>query len=66
MYTKKNATNVREEVPSDRRRRYFDVSPGKNRLAADVKKKALRPKAESGNAVAVPRCNGQLRAAWEY
>jgi hypothetical protein len=52
-------------VPRDRRRRYLDVSPGKRKLAAVVKKKALRPKADRGKAVAVPRCSGQLRAAWD-
>jgi hypothetical protein len=63
MYMKKNDTKVRAEVPIDSRRRYFDVSPGKRRPAIVVKKKALRPKADRGKAVAVPRCNGQLRAA---
>jgi hypothetical protein len=65
MYTKKNDTKVREDVPNDKRRRYLDVSPGKKKLATVVKKKALRPKAERGNAVAVPRCSGQFSAAWD-
>ena len=36
---------------------------GKSRPDMEVKKKALRPKAAKGNAVAVPRCKGQFRAA---
>ena len=33
------------------------------RLPIDAKTNALRPNADSGNAVAVPRCSGQLKVA---
>lgn len=38
------------------------LSP-KNSVPNDAKKKALSPNAERGNAVAVPRCSGQLKVA---
>lgn len=50
-------------VAKESKRRKLEVSPGKAIREMVVKKKALRPKAESGNAVAVPRWCGQLRAA---
>jgi hypothetical protein len=49
-------------VPAANSMRKALVSPLKNTLPMREKKKALRPKAASGNAVAVPRWCGQFRA----
>jgi hypothetical protein len=53
--TKKTGKKMREKVPSARRSRYLDVLLGNNSAETEVKKKALRPNAARGNAVAVPR-----------
>lgn len=50
-------------VPAARRRRKSDVLSGNATEEIVEKKKALRPNADRGNAVAVPRWFGQLRAA---
>ena len=49
--------------PIDRRRRKEEVLSGKAKFEIKVKKKAPSPKAERGNAVAVPLWSGQFRAA---
>ena len=49
-------------VPVARRRRKCEVSWGRA-SAMVAKKNALRPNAARGNAVAVPRWSGKLRAA---
>jgi hypothetical protein len=46
---------IRPEVPLARSMRKPLVSPGKKMAPTVEKKKALRPKAASGNAVADPR-----------
>ena len=53
--TKKTGKKMREKVPRARRSRYFEVLLGNKSPETEVKKKALRPKAARGNAVAVPR-----------
>lgn len=56
-------TRFMTEVPRDSRRRNRPGSP-LNRTADNVdQKKALRPNAARGNAVAVPRCSGKFVAA---
>jgi hypothetical protein len=56
----------RREVPTASKRRKRPTSPW-NRIADVVdQKKALRPKAARGNAVAVPRCSGKFVAAVIY
>ena len=51
---------ARHTVPIARSRMSFPMSSSKTKLPMDAKTKALSPKADSGNAVAVPRCSGQL------
>jgi hypothetical protein len=60
---KKKDPNVSATVPIARRRRYSPTSSPRKRWEMVVKKTALRPKAASGKAVAVPRWRGQLSAA---
>jgi hypothetical protein len=53
----------RRDVPTASKRRKRPTSPW-NRIADVVdQKKALRPNAAKGNAVAVPRCSGKFVAA---
>ena len=61
--TKKTGKKMSEKVPRARRSRYLEVLLGNSMPDTDVKKKALRPKAARGNAVAVPRWCGQFIAA---
>lgn len=50
----------RHTVPIARRRISLPIlSPNAN-VPMEAKTNALRPKADNGNAVAVPRCSGQL------
>lgn len=51
--------------PIDKRRRKLDVLSGKATEDIEAKKNAPSPKAESGNAVAVPLWFGQFKAAEE-
>lgn len=57
-------TNARQKLPIERRRRKPEMLSGNTKPERVVKKNALRPKADSGKAVAVPRWCGQLRAAY--
>lgn len=50
-------------VPRERSRRKPEMSSPKAKFAIDEKRNALRPKPDSGKAVAVPRCSGQLKVA---
>jgi hypothetical protein len=59
---KKKPPRVMPHVPQARSSRKALGSPGKKTEPRREKKKALRPNAASGKAVAVPRCWGQLRA----
>ena len=59
---KKNATTGRATVPVASKMRKLYVLCG-NARATVAKKKALRPNAASGKAVAVPLDSGKLRAA---
>lgn len=52
---KKKETNTRANVPIASMRRNFDVSSGNAKVEMVEKKKALKPNAAKGNAVAVPR-----------
>ena len=52
---KKEDMNVMPKVPTASIRRKLDVLSGNATVEMDEKKKALSPKAERGNAVAVPR-----------
>lgn len=52
---KKNERTWRQSVPTESKRRYPEMSSPKAKLATAVKTKALKPKADNGNAVAVPR-----------
>lgn len=56
-------TALRQSVPMARSRRKPPTLWPKAKLAMVAKKKALRPKPDSGNAVAVPRLSGQLKVA---
>jgi hypothetical protein len=60
-YTEKNTI---QNVPMASNSKNLEVLCGKKIPETPVKKKALNPKAARGNAVAVPRCLGQLSAAW--
>ena len=53
-------------VPIESINKYPLVSSGNARSDRVEKKKALRPKPERGNAVAVPRCFGQLTPATRH
>jgi hypothetical protein len=55
MRIKINETRIIAAVPRDSSRRNWPISSLKARLDNVEKKKALRPKAARGNAVAVPR-----------
>ena len=59
---KKKPTKVSKKVPRARSSRNALVFPGKMSFPLMEKKKALRPKAARGNAVAVPRWCGQFSA----
>ena len=59
---KKKPTSVIPHVPQDKSNKNSPGSPGKSSPPMREKKKALRPNAASGNAVAVPRWCGQFRA----
>lgn len=63
---KKPDTQHMEKVETARSRRRSDVLSGNARDDIVEKKNALRPKPESGKAVAVPRLFGQLRAAGQW
>ena len=52
---KNSGTNVKQKLPSDNKRRRPEISSGNTKPESVVKKNALRPKADSGKAVAVPR-----------
>ena len=52
---KKKAAKVKPKVPQDSSSKKALGSPGKRMAPREEKKKALRPKAARGNAVAVPR-----------
>ena len=58
-----NAIAFRHNVPRDNRSKNPDMSSPKAIRARLAKKNALNPKPERGNAVAVPRCSGQLKVA---
>lgn len=60
---KKNETKHMANVPRASIRRKSLVLSGKAKDEMVTKKKALRPKADKGKAVAVPRWLGQFRAA---
>lgn len=59
---KKNPPKVMPQVPQVSSMRKALGSPGKRRDPTREKKKALRPKAARGKAVAVPRRWGQFNA----
>lgn len=56
------AVKVKQNVPTARSNRRFPVSSGKASPPIVVNAKALKPNPLNGNAVAVPRCCGQLVA----
>jgi hypothetical protein len=62
ILAKKKPMKVMEEVPTASNNKKSLGLPGKRREPREEKKKALRPKAARGNAVAVPRWLGQFRA----
>lgn len=55
--------STRHIVPTARNKRSLEVLAGKAKPDRRVKNSALRPNADRGKAVAVPRCCGQLTAA---
>lgn len=59
---KNKPMKISPEVPTDSSMRKALVSPSKKTAPSVEKKKALRPKAAMGNAVAVPRWCGQFSA----
>jgi hypothetical protein len=65
--TRKNGKEIKTNtlVPIDNSRRSPEVLPGRAKADIMVKNRALKPNAESGKPVAVPRCRGQFKAA-EY
>ena len=63
MRIKKAGIAIMRKVPIERNRRKPAVLFGRARLEIREKKKALRPKAATGNAVAVPRFLGKFMAA---
>ena len=56
-------TKIIQKVAIESIKRKLEVSPGKAKFESVVKNKALRPNAERGKAVAVPRWCGQFNAA---
>ena len=54
---------LRPQVPSESRSRKPEMSSPKAKFAMAAKRNALKPKPDNGNAVAVPRCSGQLYVA---
>lgn len=57
---KKNEMTWRQSVPTESNKRYPEISSPKAKLAIVVNTKALKPKADKGNAVEVPRWSGKL------
>lgn len=60
---KKNDIKIMPLVARQRTSRKSPVSPGNSHEEMNEKKKALRPKAAKGRAVAVPRFCGKFTAA---
>ena len=63
MRRRKLPTKGIVNVARANKRRRFEESSGKANDDIDAKKKALRPNADRGKAVAVPRLSGQFSAA---
>ena len=65
MRRKKQPRKAIENVPTASMSKKFEVLAGNAALDTVEKRKALRPNADNGNAVAVPRWFGQFMAAGE-
>lgn len=63
MRRKKTEPKHMQKQPIERSKRKDDVSSGNAKEEIEAKKKAPRPNAATGKAVAVPRWVGQLFAA---